>query len=112
VQWAPTDAPAASCDDQAVLRHGKLRNGSAQAQPNGGAFRANAGPQTACLDVPDGAAFDLFLQRLSGNSFHTVAKATGTGDKTLSVEARSGIYRYVVAAASGDGSYTLGFTTP
>jgi streptogrisin C len=109
---APTTAPAASCDDQAVQRQGSLRTGRAQAQPNGGAFRANAGQQTACLDAPDGTEFDLFLQRLSGNSFHTVAKATGTGDKTLSVQARSGIYRYVVAAASGDGSYTLGFTTP
>jgi streptogrisin C len=109
---AATDAPAASCDDQAVQRTGKLQTGSAQAQPNGGAFRANAGKQTACLDAPDGATFDLFLQRLSGNSFHTVAKATGAGDKTLSVEARSGIYRYVVAATSGDGAYTLGFTTP
>jgi streptogrisin C len=109
---APTTAPAASCADQAVQRHGKLRSGSAEAQPNGGAFRADAGQQTACLTAPDGTEFDLFLQRLSGNSFHTVAKATGAGDKTLSVEARAGIYRYVVAAASGDGSYTLGFTTP
>jgi streptogrisin C len=110
---APTDAPpATSCADQAVQRTGSLRSGHAQAQPNGGAFRANAGKQTACLDAPDGTEFDLFLQRLSGNNFRTVAKATGTGDKTLSVQARSGIYRYVVAAASGDGSYTLGFTTP
>jgi streptogrisin C len=109
---APTSAPATSCDNQAVQRTGKLRTGSAQAQPNGGAFRANAGQQTACLAAPAGADFDLFLQRLGGNSFHTIAKATGAGDKTLSVDARAGIYRYVVVAASGDGAYTLGFTTP
>jgi streptogrisin C len=108
----PTDAPAASCDDQAVQREGSLRKGHAQAQPDGNAFRANAGKQTACLDAPDGADFDLFLQKLSGNKFHTVAKATGDGDKTMSVQARSGIYRYVVVDNSGDGAYTLGFTTP
>jgi streptogrisin C len=108
----PTDAPAASCDDQAVQREGALRQGHAQATPGNGAFRANAGKQTACLDAPDGADFDLFLQRLSGNSFKTVAKATGDGDKTLAVNARAGIYRYVVVANSGSGDYTLGFTTP
>jgi streptogrisin C len=107
-----TAPPAASCDDQAVQRKGSLRQGHAQATPGNGAFRANAGKQTACLDAPDGADFDLFLQKLGGNSFHTVAKATGEGDKTLSVQARSGIYRYVVVADSGDGAYTLGFTTP
>jgi streptogrisin C len=109
----PTDnGPAASCDDQAVQRNGSLRKGHAQAQPDGNAFRANAGKQTACLDAPDGADFDLLLQKLGGNSFHTVAKATGDGDKSLAVTARSGIYRYVVVARSGDGAYTLGFTTP
>lgn len=107
----PTDAPAA-CDDQAVQRQGSLKKGHAQAQPDGKAFRANAGQQTACLDAPDGADFDLFLQKLSGNKFHTVAKATGDGDKALAVMARSGIYRYVVVDNAGTGDYTLGFTTP
>jgi len=34
------------------------------------------------------------------------------GDKTLSASLRSGVYRYVVVANSGSGSYTLGFATP
>jgi streptogrisin C len=109
---APTDAPAASCDDQAVRRQGSLKKGHAQAQPDGNAFRANAGRQTACLDAPDGADFDLFLQKLGGNKFHTVAKATGDGDKSLAVMARSGVYRYVVVDNAGSGDYTLGFSTP
>jgi streptogrisin C len=108
---APTDAPAA-CADQAVQRQGSLKKGHAQAQPDGNAFGANAGKQTACLDAPDGADFDLFLQKLSGNKFHTVAKATGDGDKSLAVLARSGVYRYVVVDNAGSGDYTLGFTTP
>jgi streptogrisin C len=116
---APTDAPTTppadsnACADLQVQRSGSLsKAGDAQAQPNGGAFRARAGTQTACLDAPDSAEFDLFLQRLSGHGFKTVAKATGAGDKTLSFTGRSGTYRYVVADASGSGSYTLGFSTP
>jgi streptogrisin C len=116
---APTETPTTppadtnACADLPVQRTGELTEaGTAQAQPNGGAFRVRAGQQTACLDAPDGADFDLFLQRLSGHGFKTVAKATGAGDKTLSFTGRSGTYRYVVADASGSGSYTLGFSTP
>ena len=107
----PTEATEA-CAGLPVQRQGDLSAGTAQAQPNGGAFRANAGEQTACLDVPDGADFDLFLQRLTRNGFRDVAKATGTGDKSLSANLRSGTYRYVVAASSGSGAYTLGFSAP
>jgi len=113
---AATTPPAEStnaCADLPVQRQGSLsRAGQAQATPGNGAFRANAGRQVACLDAPDGADFDLFLQRHTGNGFRTVAKATGTGDKTLSASLRSGVYRYVVVASSGSGSYTLGFATP
>ena len=107
----PTES-AGACDDQQVARAGDIRAGAAQAQPNGGAFRANAGRQTACLDGPDGTDFDLVLQRLTNRGFRTVAEATGDGDKTLSANLRSGTYRYVVVASSGSGAYTLGFSAP
>ncbi|MCU7723780.1 S1 family peptidase [Actinoplanes sp. KI2] len=108
----PTDS-ANACADLPVQAQGSLsRAGQAQSIPGNGAFRANAGRQVACLDAPDGADFDLFLQRLTGTGFRTVAKATGDGDKTLSANLRSGIYRYVVVADSGSGAYTLGFATP
>jgi len=109
----PPAESAGACADLPVQAKGSIsRAGQAQAIPGNGAFRANAGRQTACLDAPDGADFDLFLQRLTGNGFRTVAKATGDGDKTLSVNERSGTYRYVVRATSGTGSYTLGIATP
>ncbi|MEU4241541.1 S1 family peptidase [Actinoplanes sp. NPDC026619] len=107
----PTES-AGACAEQQVARTGELAAGKAQAQPNGGAFRANAGKQTACLDAPDGADFDLVLQRLTNRGFRTVAEATGDGDKTLSANVRSGTYRYVVVASAGSGSYTLGFSAP
>ena len=110
----PPSGAATACANQAVQSQGALTSGTAQAQPDGGTFRARAGQQTACLSASGGATFALLLQRLSGNRFKTVAKAasTGTGDTTLAFTGRSGIYRYVVVATSGSGSYTLGFSTP
>jgi streptogrisin C len=109
----PPAGNATACDSQAVQRQGSLpRAGVGQAQPDNGAFRANAGTQTACLTAAEGADFDLFLQRLTNRGFRTVAQATGAGDKELTFNGRSGTYRYVVVATSGSGAYTLGFTTP
>ncbi|GGK90530.1 S1 family peptidase [Mangrovihabitans endophyticus] len=108
-----SEPPAASdCTALPVQRQGALRSRTAQAQPDGGAFRSGAGAQTACLDAPDGADFDLFLQRFTGRGFQTVARATGDGDKELTFDGRAGTYRYVVLASSGSGNYTLGFATP
>ncbi|WP_436527071.1 S1 family peptidase [Actinoplanes sp. HUAS TT8] len=111
---APTGSAAApadnACADLPVQRSGSLaKSGTGQIQPDGGAFRARAGQHVACLTVPDGADFDLVLQRQTKNGFKTVAKATGTGDKTLSVNQRSGTFRYVVVDSSGSGDYSLGF---
>jgi streptogrisin C len=111
------DTPAA-CSDLPIQRQGSLsRPGRGQAQPNGGAFRAAAGEQTACLDAPDGADFDLLLQRLTLGGFRTVAQATenqgtGDGDKALTFTGRAGTYRYAVISRSGSGDYTLGFSVP
>jgi streptogrisin C len=115
---AATTPPAESttaCAELPVQAQGSIsRAGQAQAIPGNGAFRANAGRQTACLDAPDGTDFDLVLQRHTATGFRTVAKATGNGDgdKTLSANLRAGTYRYVVVASAGSGSYTLGFATP
>jgi streptogrisin C len=111
------DSPAA-CTDLPIQREGSLsRAGRGQVQPNGGAFRAAAGEQTACLDAPDGAEFELLLQRLTLSGFRTVAQATenqgtGDGDKTLTFTGRAGTYRYAVISRSGSGDYTLGFSVP
>lgn len=101
----------AACDALPVQRDGTInRAGSAQAQPNGGAYRARAGTHTACLDAPAGTDFDLVLQKANNRGqFRTVATGTGDGDKTLSFEGNAGTYRYVVVASSGTGAYNLGF---
>jgi streptogrisin C len=114
----PTTAPpaeegeeASACDALPVQRTGTINQaGQAQAQPNGGAYRARAGTHTACLDAADGTDFDLVLQRAnSRGQFRTVAQSAGNGDKALSFTGRSGTYRYVVVATSGTGAYSLGF---
>jgi streptogrisin C len=109
----PAESATAACEDQAVQREGSLpRSGVGQVQPNGGAFRANAGTQTACLQGPDGTDFDLVLQRLTSRGFRTVARSAGDGPKELTFTGRAGTYRYVVVASAGSGAYTMGFTTP
>ena len=111
----PSEAPPApnACGDAAVRGEGSLsRTGTAQAQPQTGSFRSAAGTQTACLDAPAGADFDLVLQRQSLGRWRTVAQQTGDGDKELTFEGRAGTYRYVVVATAGSGAYTLGFDTP
>ena len=103
---------ATECTADAIQRGSLRRTGSAQAQPNAGGYRAAAGEQSACLDAPDGADFDVFLQRLTGGDFVTVAQSTGTGDKELTFNGRAGTYRYVVSATSGTGDFTLGINVP
>ncbi|MET0418299.1 MAG: S1 family peptidase, partial [Actinoplanes sp.] len=70
---APPAESAGACADQDAKRSGNLpRARTAQAQPDGAAFRSNAGVQTACLTADEGADFDLFLQRLTNRGFRTV----------------------------------------
>jgi streptogrisin C len=111
----PAQAPpaASACADLPIQRQGSLpRSGVGQVQPNGGAFRAGAGEQSACLDAPDGADFDLVLQRRTLGGFRTVARGAGDGDEQLTFSGRAGTYRYVVIARSGSGDYTLGISVP
>jgi streptogrisin C len=102
---------AVDCAAMQATRQGSIRRtGTAEAQPDGLFFRAGAGTQTACLDAPDGADFDLVLQRFANGAFRTVAESTGAGDKTLAFDGQAGTYRYAVVATSGTGQYTLGFS--
>ncbi|MEV6488502.1 S1 family peptidase [Actinoplanes sp. NPDC051633] len=113
----PADEPpadAAACPELPVQMQGSLsRPRLGQAQPSNGAFRARAGEQTACLQGPEGADFDLVLQRRTLRGFRTVAQATGDeAVKQLTFNGRAGTYRYVVVSSSGSGDYTLGVSTP
>ena len=114
----PADQPpaddAAACPELPVQLQGSLsRPRQGQAQPSNGAFRARAGRQNACLQGPDGADFDLVLQRRTLRGFRTVAQATGDeAVKQLTFNGRAGTYRYVVVSSSGSGDYTLSVSAP
>ena len=109
----PADA-AADCASLPVNGQSSIgREGATQLQPQGGAFQANAGEQSACLQSPEGADFDLVLQQRTGQGFRTVATAEGeNGTKTLTFNGQAGTYRYIVASTSGSGTYTMGISVP
>ncbi|MFG1604279.1 S1 family peptidase [Actinoplanes sp. NPDC049265] len=109
----PADA-AGNCADLPINGQSEInRAGATQVQPQGGAFQANAGEQSACLQSPDGADFDLVLQQRTRQGFRTVATAKGeNGTKTLTFNGQAGTYRYIVAATSGSGAYTMGISVP
>ena len=89
------------------------RAGARQSQPNGRFFRTGGGQQTACLDGPDGADFDLFLQRWNGRRGRPSPGPTGPdADEPLTFNGNAGVYRYRVQSETGSGDYTLGFSTP
>ncbi|MCX2971417.1 MULTISPECIES: Xaa-Pro dipeptidyl-peptidase [Streptomyces] len=101
------------CDGLEHTVSGSLRGGGSDVQPGGSWFRSGAGAHRACLDGPDGADFDLYLQKWGGAGWSEVARATTSGpDEELSYDGTAGYYRYRVHAYSGSGDYTLGYTTP
>ncbi|WP_061294647.1 S1 family peptidase [Herbidospora cretacea] len=80
---------------------------------NSSQFTANAGTHTVCLDGPNGTDFDLYLQRLSGSTWTTVASGTSAAaDESITYTGSAGTYRYRVHAYSGSGSFTLTYTRP
>jgi streptogrisin C len=103
-------APPADCTGKHSFAGSLGAAGARQTQPDGRFFRASSGRQSACLDGPDAANFDLFLQRWAGRGWRTVARATGdTADERLTFTGRAGFYRYRVVSESGSGAYTLTF---
>ncbi|MCX2971416.1 MULTISPECIES: M28 family peptidase [Streptomyces] len=111
--YALTVNGTSSCDGLEHTVSGSLRGGGSDVQPGGSWFQSGAGAHRACLDGPDGADFDLYLQKWGGAGWSEVARATSSGpDEELSYDGTAGYYRYRVHAYSGSGDYTLGYTTP
>lgn len=67
-----------------------------------------------CLDGPDGANFDLILQRQNADAtWSTVATAASTAPvEYLTAPVTPGAYRWQVRATSGAGAFTLGYMVP
>ncbi len=77
-------------------------------QPGTAGFSYAGGTLKGNLSGPSGTDFDLYLQKLSGSTWTTVASAEGsTSTEAITYTATSGTYRWRVYAYSGSGSYTL-----
>ena len=101
-----------TCTGHEETRTGSLRAGATAYQPDGGYYRTSVtGTHRACLRAPDGADFDLALQKWSGRSWTVVAEATGPGT-TLTHTGPAGYYRYRIQARTAGGDYSLGYDTP
>ena len=105
--------PPTGCAGEETAFSGSLSSGGQAAEPGTSGFTSSSGTITGCLDGPNGTDFDLFLQKVSGSSWVTLAQGiTASSDESVSYSGTSGTYRWVVEAYSGSGSYTGGYSTP
>lgn len=75
-------------------------------------YSSVAGTHTGSL-TGTGTDFDLYLQRLNGSSWTTVASSLGsTSTENISYNGTAGTYRWRVYSYSGSGTYTLVTTRP
>ena len=106
--------PGPSCGNHQSNYTGTLSSGGQAYQPTGGSYQSTtSGLHSACLAGPSGTDFDLYLQKLSGSTWTTVATSNSpSNQETISYNGTAGTYRYRVHAYSGSGTYALGLTKP
>jgi streptogrisin C len=85
----------------------------AQGGFNAGGVSASAGTHTVTMTGPSAGNFDLYLQKLSGRTWSTVASSTAsTSTESLSYAGTAGTYRAVATSRTGTGSYSIGWCKP
>ncbi|MFC0627895.1 M4 family metallopeptidase [Kribbella deserti] len=68
---------------------------------------SDAGQLKVCLDGPTGSDFDVYLQKLYGSYWLTVARGISPNpDESFTYNNTAGTYRLVVKADSGSGAFT------
>ncbi|HEX4363095.1 MAG TPA: S8 family peptidase [Solirubrobacteraceae bacterium] len=82
--------------------------------PPDGTYTAAAGEHRGCLRGPAGADFDLYLKKLSGGAWTTVAQSTtkSTSTESVTYAGTAGSYRWRVLQRSGSGAYTFELSRP
>jgi streptogrisin C len=105
----PSASDPADCENYDQKGHGRLHRNERSVLGSAGFFRSRTGRHSACIDGPDGAAFDLGLQRWTGERWKSVAGVESTGAaRALTFSGRPGFYRYTLTATDGSGLFTLG----
>ncbi|MEU4829607.1 S1 family peptidase [Streptosporangium sp. NPDC023615] len=110
----PPPPSTGTCTGYASTYDGVLKAGESAYQPRKLHYTTKVkGNHLGCLDGPLGADLDLYLQKLVGAAWKTVATSDGAGpDEKIGYVGTPGRYRYRVTATAGSGDYTLGFTAP
>jgi len=89
--------------------------GASQYTPSTSGYVSSvSGSHTGKLTGPvSGADFDLYLEKLSGSTWSSVASGlTSSANENVTYSGTAGTYRWRVYAYSGSGSYTLCITHP
>jgi Zn-dependent metalloprotease len=102
--WTVSPAGGGGTCNGALNYSGSLSSGQSK---NLASFTdSDAGTLKICLDGPTGADFDVYLQKLSGSSWVTVAQGiSSSADESFSYNNSAGTYRLRVTAYSGSGSF-------
>lgn len=113
----PTNTPvppsATPTQSGSTTYTGNLSGTGANAYHPSTGYTSAAGVHTGALTGPAGTDFDLYLQRLNGSTWSTVASSLGsTSTENVSYNGTAGTYRWRVYSYSGSGNYTLVTTRP
>ncbi|PZG25588.1 hypothetical protein C1I98_34470 [Spongiactinospora gelatinilytica] len=102
------------CQGFETTKTGSLTASQTQYQPDGRYFQTTvSGTHRACLDGPDSADFDLYLEKWNGSAWSAVAQSTASeADESLAYTGGAGYYRYRLHSYSGGGAYSLGYDAP
>ncbi|PEN08746.1 peptidase S8 [Longimonas halophila] len=98
------DTPCSSC----ATYSGSLSGSGDTANEPNGSYYAGDGSETAYLEGPSSADFDLYLYRWNGWNWSEVDSSTSaSSSESIDYSGSSGYYLWVVESYSGSGSYTL-----
>ena len=76
--------------------------------PSSSGSSVTVSAQTVAMTGPSSTNFDVYLQKLSGRSWSTVASGTGsTSTENISYTGTSGTYRVYATTKSGTGTYAI-----
>ncbi|MEU8384375.1 S1 family peptidase, partial [Streptosporangium sp. NPDC048865] len=108
--WASTG----TCGGYPATFTGTLKNAQSVYQPGNRHYHsAVSGEHYGCLESSLGGDFDLYLQKQTASGWSTVSSSDSPAAfEEFRYFGTPGNYRYLIVAASGSGSYKLGYTKP
>ncbi len=106
--------PTDTCGPGTITDTGSLTGtGSVAYAPSGGSYTTTvSGVHRGCFSGT-GRDFDLYLQKLSGSTWSTVARSEGSAStEQISYSGTAGTYRWRIYSYNGAGTFTLNWSRP